>query len=195
MKRLLVVAVAILLTTGATAADTGGFTFIKVSEGTTYANPDFPQARADAIAAGLLVGGMHFALPDRSTGAAQANHFVDSGGGWTADGDTLPGVVDLEYNPYGATCYGMTPTALVAWLRDFDRTYRLRTDRAPVIYTPPSWWRQCMGDSAEFARTNRLFATGDGLPGGWSTYTFRQTPTGDVFNGTTEELQAYALAE
>lgn len=49
--------------------------------------------------------------------ATQANYFVDHGGGWSADGRTLPGTLDIEYNPYGATRYGLTKAGMSAWIR------------------------------------------------------------------------------
>jgi len=50
------------------------------------------------------------ALPDRSSGAAQAGYFTANSGGRSPDGDTLPPMLDIEYNPYGQTCYGMSRT-------------------------------------------------------------------------------------
>ena len=50
--------------------------------------------------------------PRTSSGADQARYFVQNGGGWTSDGQTLPGLLDIEFNPYpayGNTCYNMTP--------------------------------------------------------------------------------------
>ncbi|RZS43420.1 glycosyl hydrolase family 25 [Herbihabitans rhizosphaerae] len=199
MIRIFVVALALLLClpAGVASAATEGFAYFKVSEGVSYTNPDFAKQRDDALARGLLVGGFHFALPDRGTGAAQANHFVDHGGGWTSDGRTLPGAIDLEHNPYGATCYGLTPARLVAWVKDFSDTYAVRTGRAPVIYTPTSWWNQCTGTLGDFGATNPLWATGSltALPHGWTSYTFWQDDAGDHFNGTREQLLAFAKGD
>jgi len=44
----------------------------------------------------------------------QGNFFVGHGGGWSNDGKTLPPAIDLEYNPYGADCDGLSKTAMVA---------------------------------------------------------------------------------
>jgi hypothetical protein len=49
-----------------------------------------------ATNAGLIRGGYHFARPDVSSGATQANYFLAHGGGWSADGRTLPGALDIE---------------------------------------------------------------------------------------------------
>ncbi|CAM5505972.1 hypothetical protein SVIOM74S_04610 [Streptomyces violarus] len=67
----------------------------------------------------MVRGAYHFATPDTAGGAAQADYFVDHGGGWSKDGKTLPGVLDIEYNPYGATCYGRTHSQMVSWIRSF----------------------------------------------------------------------------
>jgi hypothetical protein len=32
-------------------------------------------------------------------------------------------------NPYGATCYGLSQSAMVNWIRDFSNTYHSRTGR------------------------------------------------------------------
>jgi hypothetical protein len=47
---------------------------------------------------------------------------------------------DLEYNPSGATCYGLSTTSMVNWITDFVNTYRAATGRYPMIYTTNDWW-------------------------------------------------------
>lgn len=49
-----------------------------------------------ATSAGLIRGGYHFAHPDESSGATQAKYFLANGSGWTSDGITLPGALDIE---------------------------------------------------------------------------------------------------
>ena len=72
------------------------FAYIKATEGTGYTNPSFSSQYTGATNAGLIRGGYHFARPDVSTGAAQAKYFLAHGGGWSADGITLPGALDIE---------------------------------------------------------------------------------------------------
>lgn len=170
------------------------FIYLKATEGDAIVNPNLVAQWEEAARFGLLAGAYHFARPDSSGGAAQANLLVDSGGGWDAGGASLPGAVDLEPNPFGATCYGLTATRMVAWIKDFSDTYHARTSRWPVIYTPLSWWTQCTGDQASFAATNPLWATGPltDLPHDWTTYTFWQTPDREYFNGTEADLHAFA---
>ena len=70
------------------------------------------------------------------------------GGGWSADGITLPGMLDIEYNPSGATCYGLSDSAMVAWIKSFVDTYHSKTGRWPMIYSTNDWWVQCTANSA-----------------------------------------------
>jgi GH25 family lysozyme M1 (1,4-beta-N-acetylmuramidase) len=168
------------------------FIYLKATDGTAAVNPDIERQRAEAAERGLLSGGYHFARPDRSSGAAQANLLVDNGGGWSAG--ALPAALDLEWNPGGSACYGLGRAAMVAWVEDFADTYRARTGRWPVIYTPTTWWAQCTGDLADFGATIPLWATGslDTLPHGWTTYTFWQATDRDYFNGDHDQLLAFA---
>lgn len=86
---------------------------MQATEGTTYIDSSFSSHYSGATTAGLIRGGYHFAHPDASTGAAQATFFLAHGGGWSNDGKTLPGMLDIEYNPNGATCYGLSASAMV----------------------------------------------------------------------------------
>jgi hypothetical protein len=84
------------------------FAYVKATEGTSYTNPYFAQQYNGSYNVGMIRGSYHFARPNVSSGKAQADYFVDHGGGWSGDGKTLPGTLDIEYNPYGATCYGLS---------------------------------------------------------------------------------------
>jgi GH25 family lysozyme M1 (1,4-beta-N-acetylmuramidase) len=188
----------------AVKADGAKFVFITATEGTSYQYPDFAQLSAGAHGVGLVESAAHFALPNASGGAAQADYFMAHGGAWSADHQTLPGTLDIEYNPYGASCYGLSQSAMEHWISDFVNEYHARTGRWAVIYTTPSWWNTCVGDGGAFGANDPLFVAGYGgapvsLPKGWSTYTFWQYaasgtfPGGqDVFNGTAGDLTALA---
>ncbi|MFE0512448.1 lysozyme [Streptomyces sp. NPDC058964] len=178
--------------------------YTKASEGTYYTNSYFSKQYDGADDAGMIRGAYHFATPDSSGGAAQADYFVDHGGGWTKDGRTLPGVLDIEYNPYGATCYGRTASQMVDWIGDFLDRYKERTGRHAAIYTSTNWWKQCTGNYSGFGDTNPLwvarYASSVGeLPAGWDFHTMWQyTSTGptvgdhDRFNGSTDRLKSLA---
>ncbi|TCD69510.1 hypothetical protein EIP91_007440 [Steccherinum ochraceum] len=180
------------------------FTYIKATEGTTFIDPEFSANYVAATNAGLLRGGYHFAHPDTSSGATQANFFLAHGGGWSSDGKTLPGTLDIEYNPSGAECYGLSASAMVTWIKDFSNTYHAATRVFPVIYTTTDWWTTCTGNSAAFGSTNPLwiahYASSIGtLPAGWSFTTFWQFADSgsnpgdqDQFNGDMTGLQRLA---
>lgn len=180
------------------------FAYVKATEGTGYTNPYFAQQYNGSYNVGMIRGAYHFALPDRSSGATQADYFVNRGGGWSADGKTLPGAVDLEYNPYGATCYGLSKSGMASWITSFSNRYRTRTGRYPVIYTSTSWWTQCLGTAGNYSATSPLwvarYSTSVGtLPYAWTYYTFWQFADsgifpGDqnVFNGAYDRLQVLA---
>ncbi len=155
------------------------FAYVKATEGTRYKNPYFGAQYTGSYRAGMIRGAYHFATPSSSSGTTQAAFFARNGGGWSADGRTLPGVLDIEYNPYGATCYGLSQASMVAWVRSFTTEYKRLTRRDAVIYTTTDWWTRCTGNSTAFSRTNPLwlarYATAPGtLPGGWTWATFWQ---------------------
>jgi GH25 family lysozyme M1 (1,4-beta-N-acetylmuramidase) len=176
------------------------FAYVKATEGTGFVNPDFAAQYNGAYRARLIRGAYHFALPNKSSGAAQASYFVAHGGGWSADGRTLPGALDIEYNPRGAECYGLSKSAMVSWIASFNDTYKTLTSVWPVIYTTTGWWAKCTGDYGGFARQDPLWiaryaASAGTLPAGWSTYTFWQYASAgpfpgdqDIFNGSSSQL-------
>ena len=182
------------------------FAWVKATEGTSYQNPFYASQYNGSQSAGLIRGAYHFALPSNSSGQAQATYFSDHGGGWSGDGYTLPGVVDLEYNPYGKNaCYGLSQTAMASWIRDFVSTYQERWGRAPMIYTSTSWWNMCVGSAASDITAvaplwiARYSSTVGELPSGWDAWTMWQySDTGydhDRMAGTREDLEKFATNE
>ncbi|MFG1941390.1 GH25 family lysozyme [Nonomuraea sp. NPDC048826] len=192
------------------AAASGGarFAFVHATEGHDYVNPRFAAQFDGAAAAGLVRGAYHFAQPHESGGAVQAEHFLRNGGAWRTDGRTLPGVLDLEDNPYQDrngknACYGLSTEDMVAWIKDFTGTYRARTGLRAIIYTTTSWWKTCTGDSTAAGSSPlwlaRWGADPGELPKAWQRHTFWQSadkgtlPGGqNAFNGSEDELKAMA---
>ncbi|KAF9342360.1 hypothetical protein BGX26_007698, partial [Mortierella sp. AD094] len=174
------------------------------TENNNYVNPEFSSQYTGATNAGLIRGAYHFAHPNGPSGAIQANYFIAHGGGWSGDGRTLPGAVDLEYGPNGDACWGLSQAAMVNWIHDFSNTYKAKTGRPPVIYTSTSWWQQCTGNNGGFGSENPLwvarYASAPGtLPAGWSFYSFWQNTDnsgvggdGDIWNGDKASLQKFA---
>jgi putative cell wall-binding protein len=135
---------------------------------------------------------------------------VQSGGGWSADGKTLPGVLDLETNGSDSSgaCFGMTPDQLTSWTADFTQTYKNLTGRDAVIYTAYYFWQNCMGGTSAFSQSNPLWIAAYGapandvwMPGNWPQFTFWQYNDGagtfpgdqNLFNGSYAQLQTLAL--
>ncbi|MHA7142254.1 GH25 family lysozyme [Arthrobacter sp. Sr33] len=183
------------------------FAYTKATEATSYKNPYYSQQYTGSASAGMVRGAYHFAIPSISSGAAQANYFINNGGGWSADGKTLPPLLDVEYNPYsslGNSCYNMSTTAMVNWIRDFSNTMLDRTGRVPMIYTTTDWWNRCTGNSTAFTDHPLHIASynnvGAGtLPSGWNKYSLWQYTSegpvvGDwnVWNGSASALASFA---
>ncbi|MCW7944714.1 hydrolase [Streptomyces hygroscopicus] len=188
-------------------ANGAAFVYVKATESTAYRNPYFGPQYNGARSAGIIRGAYHFAVPDQSSGAAQAAYFVRNGGAWRADGWTLPPALDIEYNPYGKdACYGLSKTAMVGWIKSFSDEIKRETGRRPVIYTASRWWNVCTGGSRAFASGHALWlaghdpAEGGTLPGGWSSWTFWQYDNGgslpgdqNLFNGSMTTLKRFAM--
>ncbi|KAI6013974.1 glycoside hydrolase family 25 protein [Pisolithus microcarpus] len=180
-----------------TVVDNGiSFVYIKATEGTSYISPTFSSQYTGATDAGLIHGGYHFAHPDESDGETQANYFLAHGGGWSADGITLPGALDIEHNPNGAECYGLTAPR---WL------HGLRISPIHTKLPLADWWSTCTGNSALFANDNPLWiadwsSTLGALPAGWAYTSFWQYADSgpnpgdaDPWNGDMNGLRAMAL--
>lgn len=185
------------------------FAWMKATEGTNFKDARFNTNYPAAHGAGVIRGAYHFALPNRSSGAVQANYFASNGGGWSADNLTLPGVLDIEHNPYGAMCYGLSTTQMRNWINDFYNTYKSRTGRDAVIYTTANWWNTCTGNWSGMSAKSPLWVahwtTGSPtIPAGFPTWTVWQyTDRGSVggisggvdrnkFNGSRARLLALA---
>ncbi|HEX4791989.1 MAG TPA: GH25 family lysozyme [Actinospica sp.] len=181
------------------------FVYAKATEGTYYRNADFTNQYDGPYDHGVMRGAYHFAVPSNSSGTAQADYFIAHGGAWSGDGLTLPGTLDIEYNPYGkSACYGLTPAQMTGWISNFVTEYAAREHAYPVIYSTANWWRTCTGNAASFAALDPVWIANYGsstgpLPNGWHFYTFWQHADSgslpgdqDVFNGPLSQLRVLA---
>ena len=160
------------------------FAFVKATEGDYYVNPYYASDLAQAKAAGLYATGYHFAIPNVSDGASQADYAVGNGG-YAADGRTLPLALDIEYNPYGPECYGLSSAQMVSWVSAFTAEVQRITGQRPIIYTTADWWDTCTGDSTAFGADPLWVAAyrsgSPPVPAGWGNWTFWQyTSRGSV---------------
>jgi len=106
------------------------FVFIKVSERGTI-DADFEFNWSAAKAAGLLRGGYHF-LRWTLSGLTQARIFCDI---MKEDPGELPPVADFEAPSYG----NVYPSN--ALLAQFLEEVEKITERIPIIYTSPGYWK------------------------------------------------------
>jgi GH25 family lysozyme M1 (1,4-beta-N-acetylmuramidase) len=143
------------------------------------------------------VTGYHFAIPNISGGAAQAD-FALSHGVFAAGGRTARLELDVEYDPYTGidhtnACYGLSPAQMVSWIGAFGAEAQRLTGQPPVIYTTPSWWAACTGNSTAFA-ADPLWAAAPapGAPAGpagpasltgWTNWAFWQFTSGATVPG------------
>jgi hypothetical protein len=94
----------------------------------------------------------------------------------------LPPVLDLEDTG------GLTPADLIAWTQSFLSTTQSLTNRIPMIYTSPNFWRTNLNNSTAFtayplwiAQWTSATTPSFPLPGGWTSWTFWQyTDAGSI---------------
>jgi GH25 family lysozyme M1 (1,4-beta-N-acetylmuramidase) len=163
------------------------FAYVKATEGVKYKSSTFSQQYNGSRTAGMAHGAYHFATPNTASGTEQADYFVAHGGGGKADGHTLPGVLDIEKNPYGGNkCYGLSHAKMNTWISAFLHEYHARTGRHAVINTFRDWWMSCTGNAgakpgSTFGATYPLWvndhkasASKVPVPSAWKSYTIWQ---------------------
>lgn len=174
-------------------------------------NSHFYDNWVGAAWAGLARGAYHFGVPNKaaSNGATQAAFFFQNGGGYsTASPNTLPPVLDVEFDPDAGTadptgCWNLQPFQTAAWISSFVATFTKLSGRTPVIYTSKSYWQACLGGVSDFnnyplwiSDINSETAPALGF-GGWTSWKFWQyeIPGGsfdyDEFNGTLAQLKSF----
>jgi GH25 family lysozyme M1 (1,4-beta-N-acetylmuramidase) len=167
------------------------FTAIKATEGDYYVNPWATTDLAQAKAAGLDVNPYHFAIPNVSSGQEQAEFAVEYSG-YAPGTQTLPLMLDIEYDPYVTSdgtneCYGLTPSRETAWISAFVTTARSLTGQYPIIYTTANWWDACTGGSTAFTDDPMWVAAygvdAPPLPAGWQDWSFWQYTSGGTVSG------------
>jgi GH25 family lysozyme M1 (1,4-beta-N-acetylmuramidase) len=112
-----------------TAAREAGVRFVvhKATEGTGSRDERHDRRRGQVAAAGLVWGSYHFARPQTSSGAKQAQFLLSRSR--PRAGDLRP-VLDLEKDG------GLSPQELSAWAQEFCAEVRMRLHVEPIVYTP-----------------------------------------------------------
>ena len=102
-------------------------------------------------------------------------------------------MLDIEYNPSGATCYGLSQSSMVSWVKSFVNEYYSQTGRYPMIYSTADWWSQCTGNSAAFSSESPLVLANynaqiSTIPGGWPYYTIWQYADSYTYGGDADRF-------
>jgi GH25 family lysozyme M1 (1,4-beta-N-acetylmuramidase) len=157
------------------------FAAIKATEGTYYHNPFALTDITQAKAAGLSVVAYAFAIPNGNGGSASATAQADYLVKYLsrAGGRMPPIMLDIEYNPYGAQCYGLSQSAMRLWIAQFSGEVQAKTGQEPIIYGPVPWWQDCTGGTSRFGQfplwvPDWTTASKPVLPKGWNNYAFWQ---------------------
>jgi len=164
------------------------FAAVKATEGAYYKNPYALRDLANAKTAGLSVMAYAFAIPNGNGSSASPVVQADYLLAYLAKAGGAPPTIelDIEYNPYGTECYGLTQAAMVGWITRFDGEIRAKTGQEPIIYAPPSWWLTCTGGAANFRQLplwvpDYTSKSSPVLPAGWVNWAFWQySSTGTV---------------
>jgi GH25 family lysozyme M1 (1,4-beta-N-acetylmuramidase) len=185
-------------------ADVAGserFVSVKATEGNYYTDPDYQADVTQAAANGLYVMPYVFANPyaGNGSGTVQADYAWKTIGAaaitpaYKSNALMLPVVVDLEPDPYvnsetnSNQCYGLSPSAMVSWIKAFIAEAKKDTGKTPVIYTTTSWWNTCTTDSTAFS-ADPLWIASYGvsvpsIPSAWSNLTFWQYSQSGTVSG------------
>ncbi len=177
------------------------FVFIKATEATGHLDHAFASHWKNAkVVAGLLRGAYHFFRPALDA-AAQAKFFLEQ---LAADPGELPPVLDVE------VADGVDVHAIAAGVATWVDAV-LAVHGRVIIYTSPGFWDLLPASADAIAAKTDLWVAHWNVaspmkPRGWTKWTFWQhTSTANVpgvpspidgnrFNGSLEELRAYAGA-
>ncbi|GAB2716636.1 GH25 family lysozyme [Kitasatospora kifunensis] len=177
--------------------DTTGlsFAFIKVSQGTTYTNPEWTAQRDHARGAGLVVGYYHY--PEMANSPqAEADHFLSLV--QPQHGELLC----LDWEGYDATNRSVAPPAQLTYKDSWLRYVKGRVPDSPVgLYCNLDYWRNV--DTSGFFQDFLWIATAGapaGQPGITANWLFHQyDDSGDADKDychldSTDQLRTWALS-
>ncbi|PMC75999.1 MULTISPECIES: GH25 family lysozyme [unclassified Brachybacterium] len=186
----------------AQAAAGSRFAYCKATQGNWYKNPYFSQQYGGSYEHGLVHGAYHWTEPGNSDPVAECDFFVDNGGGWSDDGRTMPGMLDVEDNPNG-----MGMEELQGWIVAWIDRYRERTGRTPVVYTGAWFWDAQVGPNwapenvpLHVAAYTAEPPVGTQIPGTWNAWEIWQYNDSGAFagdqnlwHGNQEQFEAFLV--
>lgn len=155
------------------------FAYIKVTEGGDRVDPKFRDNWRGAKQAGIARGAYHLMYWCRRAGE-QASWFKSK---MPKDDDTLPPVLDVEWNSYSKTCpHHIARDDAIAKIKIMLEAMEAHTGKQPIIYTDPKFHRDVLeGEFSNYrfwlrsvaAKPKEVYETRD-----WSFWQF--TTTGRV---------------
>lgn len=117
------------------------FAYIKATEGADRLDPRFVANWRGAKKAGVARGAYHV-MYWCSAASEQASWFTAHVPG---DGDTLPPVLDLEWNGHSKTCpHHIARKAAIAKIRVMLAAMEAHTGKRPIIYTDPKFHKDVL---------------------------------------------------
>ena len=112
------------------------FAYIKVTEGGDRFDPNFRDNWAGAKQAGIARGAYHMMYWCGSA-RGQASWFIAH---MPADRDTLPPVLDVEWNSFSKTCpHPIARSDAIAKIKIMLDAMEAHTGKRPIIYTDPKF--------------------------------------------------------
>ncbi len=111
------------------------FAWAKATEATNYTDPTFTTNMTNGEAAGVKMGGYHFAHPETNSASSEASYYLGVAGTYITSCELIP-ALDLE-DPSGGPSLisSMTSTALTNWVQQWMTAVKNQTGITPVIYT------------------------------------------------------------
>ena len=177
------------------------FAYIKATEGGDLLDPQFRENWRETRRVGIRRGAYHFYYFCRPA-EDQARWFIRN---VPRDGQALPHVLDMEWNPFSPTCTLRPDGAVVrAEARKFLDMLEAHYGKRPIIYTTPDFYDQTgIGQikGTEFWLRSVADSVSNVYPGqSWRIWQY--TGTGlvpgvigevdiNVFNGTPEAWEAW----
>jgi hypothetical protein len=154
----------------------------------------YQAATAAATAAGLSVMPYVFGNPHTGNGTPQCQADYAWQEISAADGSSglmLPVALDIEEDPYADStvnvCYNQTASGMVTWITQFLTQMQKDSGQTPVVYTNPTFWSQCVGNSTAFSSYPLWLAdygiTSPPAVAGWTQPTLWQDTDSVTVNG------------
>jgi len=124
------------------------FAYIKATEGADRFDPEFRDNWNGAKRAGVIRGAYHM-MYWCSPASAQASWFLAH---LPKDSDTLPPVLDLEWNGHSKTCpHKIARKSALAKIKVMLDAMEAHTGRRPIIYTDPKFHHDVLeGEFTEY---------------------------------------------